>query len=88
MKDRKKSYYLILLMPILYALLAYGMVILVHNSGVYPSGKNTLAHLYKGDVLYHAICRGDYWPAFDFYWYNIYYFILMVFSVYFFNFSF
>lgn len=70
MKDRRKSYYLILLMPILYALLAYGMVILVHNSGVYPSGKNTLAHLYKGDVLYHAICRGDYWPAFDFYWYN------------------
>lgn len=70
MKDRKRSYYLILLMPILYALLAYGMARLVGNSGVYPGGIDTLCHLYKGDVLYQAICNGDFWPIFDPLWYN------------------
>lgn len=70
MKNRRKSYYLILLMPILYALAAYGIAAVVGNSGVYPSGKDTLGHLYQGDVLYRAVQKGDYWPAFDFLWYN------------------
>lgn len=70
MKDRRKSYYLILIMPILYALLAYTVARLVENSGVYPGGIDTLCHLYKGDVLYQAICKGDYWPIFDPLWYN------------------
>lgn len=58
------------LMPILYALSAYGMAILVQNSGTYPSGSDTLSHIYRGDVLYRAICNGDYWPVFDPHWYN------------------
>ncbi len=70
MKDRKKPYYLILLMPILYALLACVVAWLVSNSGVYPSGSDTMCHIYKGDVLYHAICNGDYWPIYDPLWYN------------------
>ena len=70
MKDRKKSYYLILIMPILYALLAYGVAKLVGNNGQYPCGIDTLCHLYKGDVLYQAICDGDWWPIFDPLWYN------------------
>ena len=70
MKDSKKSYYLILLMPILYALLAYGMANIVQNSGICPSGMDTLSHLYKGDVLYHAIREGNFWPLSDPFWYN------------------
>lgn len=70
MRDSKKSYYLILLMPILYALLAYGMANIVQNSGICPSGMDTLSHLYKGDVLYHAIREGNFWPLSDPFWYN------------------
>ncbi len=70
MKDRSRSYYLILIMPILYALLAYGVAKLVGNNGQYPCGIDTLCHLYKGDVLYQAICDGDWWPIFDPLWYN------------------
>ncbi len=70
MKDSKKSYYLIFIMPILYAFMAYGVARLVANSGIYPSGVDTLCHLYKGDVLYQAVCDGDFWPIFDPLWYN------------------
>ena len=70
MENRKKSYNLILLMPVLFALAAYGIALTVGNSGIYPSGKDTLGHLYQGDVLYRAVQNGDYWPAFDFLWYN------------------
>lgn len=57
-------------MPVLFALAAYGIALTVGNSGIYPSGKDTLGHLYQGDVLYRAVQNGDYWPAFDFLWYN------------------
>ncbi len=70
MRDRKKSYYLIVLMPILYALIAYGTAELVGNSGVYPSGKDTLGHLYQGEVLYQAVRSGNLWPAYHSLWYN------------------
>lgn len=70
MKNRRRSYYLILLMPVLYALAAYGIAVLVGNSGVYPSGKDTLGHLYQADVLYQAMQKGTYWPAYDSLWYN------------------
>ena len=70
MKDRRRSYYLILIMPILYAILAYGVAKLVQNSGVYPNGMDTLCHIYKGDVLYRSISRGDFFPLFDPLWYN------------------
>ncbi len=70
MEDRKKSYYLILLMPILYVLFAYGMARILENSRSYLDGINTLSHLYKGDLLYQAICKGDFWPIYDPLWYN------------------
>lgn len=70
MKDRKRLYYLVLLMPILYAVLAYGVAKLVQNNGIFPSGMDTLCHLYKGDVLYRSICEGDFFPLFDPLWYN------------------
>lgn len=70
MKSRKQPYYLIAFMPILYVFLAYIVARLVENSGVYPSGVDTLCHLYKGSVLYNAIREGDLWPAYDRLWYN------------------
>lgn len=70
MKERKQPYYLILIMPILYALLSFLVAKLVHNSGIYPAGVDTLAHLYRGDMLHEAIGRGDFWPLYDSLWYN------------------
>ena len=60
MKDRRKMYNLVLIMPILYAIAAYGVAKLVQNSGIYPSGMDTLCHIYKGDMLYRSICKGDF----------------------------
>ena len=70
MKERKQPYYLILIMPILYAFLSFVAAKLVQNSGIYPSGVETLGHIYKGDMLYKAIGDGDFWRLFDPLWYN------------------
>jgi len=70
LKDRRKMYNLVLIMPILYAIAAYGVAKLVQNSGIYPSGMDTLCHIYKGDMLYRSICKGDFFPLFDPLWYN------------------
>lgn len=70
MKERKQPYYLILIMPILYALLSFVVAKFVQNSGIYPSGVETLGHIYKGDMLYKVIGNGDIWPLFDPLWYN------------------
>lgn len=70
MKNSKRVGYLMLSMPILYAMLAFGIAILVKGSGIYPSGKDTMGWLYRGDALYQAVCNGDVWPMFDPNWYN------------------
>ncbi len=70
MKDRKKLHDLVFIMPVLYAILAYGMAKLVQNNGMYPSGMDALCHIYKGDALYDAVCQGDFFPIYDPLWYN------------------
>ncbi|NBH12969.1 hypothetical protein D3Z36_01900 [Lachnospiraceae bacterium] len=70
MRDRKSSRYLVVIMLLLYVLTAYGVAKLVQNNGIFPSGMDTLCHLYKGDVLYRRILEGDFFPLFDPLWYN------------------
>ncbi len=70
MKDRRNLHYLVLIMPILYAILAYGMAKLVQNNGMYPSGMDTFCHIYKGDAIYAAVSKGDFFPIYDPLWYN------------------
>ena len=57
-------------MPVLFVLLAFGVAVLVENSGTYPGGKDALGYLYRGNALYGAIQKGDLWPMYDPYWYN------------------
>ena len=57
-------------MPIFYVLLSFVTAKLVQNSGLYPSGVDTLAHLYRGDYLYQSIRNGNFWPFYDTLWYN------------------
>ncbi len=70
MRNRKTRYDLILLMPIFYAFVAFGVAKLMENSGIYTGGIDTLCHLYKGDLLFQAIREGDFWPIYDSLWYN------------------
>ncbi len=70
MKNSKERFFLVWAMPVLFVLLAFGIAVLVENSGTYPGGKDALGYLYRGNALYGAIQKGDLWPMYDPYWYN------------------
>ena len=55
---------------LIYAAVSFFMMELVKNNGHYPTGVDTLCHIYKGDVLYQSIVEGNWWPAYDPLWYN------------------
>lgn len=55
---------------ILYAVIAVTLVILLYLAGEYPDGMDTLCHLYKADVLYENITKGNWYPYYDAFWYN------------------
>lgn len=66
MKKRWK----ILIALVVYGFMAWLIAMIVSNNGIYPAGSDTLRHLYKGDVLYHAIQQGNWFPLYDPLWYN------------------
>ena len=49
----------IVLAMILYAFLAIGIVFVIYIGGTYPVGADAMIHVYKGNVLYHNISRGN-----------------------------
>lgn len=53
-----------------YAAVSFLIMYLVSKSGVYPSGSDTMCHIYKGSVLYQQIKQGNWYPLFDPMWYN------------------
>lgn len=55
---------------LLYALIAGAVVWMVAIGGNYPSGSDTLCHIYKGDILYQNIKAGNWYPLYDNLWYN------------------
>ena len=57
-------------MILVYLLMAAGIALLIRQGGRYPTGTDTMCHIYKGDVLYHAISRGEWYPLYDRFWYN------------------
>lgn len=54
----------------IYAAISFVVMYLVSRSGVYPSGSDTMCHIYKGSVLYQALKNGNWYPLFDPMWYN------------------
>ncbi|MDD6194108.1 MAG: 6-pyruvoyl-tetrahydropterin synthase-related protein [Lachnospiraceae bacterium] len=68
--ERIKRGLSIALIVVGYVTLAGLMVFFVSKSGVYPSGDDTMCHIYKGDILYHSIKEGDWYPLWDSRWYN------------------
>lgn len=55
---------------VLYGILAYLVVWIVYRSGTYPGGSDAMFHLYKGDILYREILKGNFYPLLDPMWYN------------------
>ena len=70
MKKKNKAIYLLFLMPFVYLFAAWLVVWLVKTSGIYPSGSDTMYHVYRGDYVYNAIKSGNWYPLYDPSWYN------------------
>lgn len=54
----------------LYGILACLLVWIIYRNGIYPDGADTMCHLYKGDILYKEILKGNFYPLIDPMWYN------------------
>ena len=70
MKKKNKAIYLLFLMPFVYFATACFVMWLVKTSGIYPSGSDTMYHVYRGDYVYNAIKSGNWYPLYDPAWYN------------------
>ncbi|MCI8432885.1 MAG: dTDP-4-dehydrorhamnose reductase [Lachnospiraceae bacterium] len=46
------------------------LVWLIYQNGVWPGGSDTMCHVYKGDILYKEILKGNFYPLIDPLWYN------------------
>lgn len=58
------------LMWLVVGAVAAAVMYFVLNSGSYPAGTDTMYHLYKGDLLYKEILKGNVYPLLDPMWYN------------------
>ena len=65
---KKKIYNLAAL--VLFGLIAAVTAYLVYQNGAYPTGSDTMCHIYKGDILYREIGKGNFYPLLDPMWYN------------------
>ena len=43
---------------------------LTANSGVYPSGSDTMYHVYRGQYVYESVSKGTWYPLLNPFWYN------------------
>ncbi|MFT3951451.1 MAG: 6-pyruvoyl-tetrahydropterin synthase-related protein [Oscillospiraceae bacterium] len=55
---------------VLAALAGFGITLAVKLSGLYPMGFDVHGHLFKADMLYNSIKKGDFFPLYTEYWYN------------------
>lgn len=69
-KNRQFGRQLYSFLPLFYLCMAVGVVALVSRGGVYPSGSDTMYHVFRGDLVYKAVCGGDLWPGYTPLWYN------------------
>lgn len=55
---------------IIYVIAAAVVVFIVHDSGIYPAGSDTMYHIHRAELVYNSICAGNWWPGYDPTWYN------------------
>jgi len=55
---------------LLYLLIAGLLMLVIYQNGNYPSGSDTMFHVYRGDAIYQSIKQGNWFPLLDPNWYN------------------
>lgn len=70
MNRMRRGSVLPLLAPVCYLAISVFVVLWVCWNGVYPSGSDTMYHVYRGDFVYRSILGGDWWPSYNPMWYN------------------
>lgn len=65
-----KKYLLTMLMAAVFVAIAFGIGYAIFWGGNYPTGSDTLCHIYKGRILYQDILKGNWYPLYDENWYN------------------
>lgn len=60
----------VLAMVVFYAAIAFFIVNSIYTGGRYPTGSDTMCHIYKGEQLFRCIKEGNFYPLYDQYWYN------------------
>lgn len=70
MRPVRRGSLLPLLAPVCYLAVSILTVLAVCGNGVYPSGSDTMYHVYRGDFVYRSVLAGNWWPAYDPMWYN------------------
>ncbi|MGN0318382.1 MAG: 6-pyruvoyl-tetrahydropterin synthase-related protein [Lachnospira sp.] len=65
-----KKYFGVIFWINIYIIAAIGICYCLFLSGNYPTGSDTFCHIYKGNVLYDQISKGNFYPLYDQYWYN------------------
>lgn len=48
-------------------ILLYSIIV---SNGIYPSGSDTMSHVYRGDLLLKSLSGGSGYPVYDRFWYN------------------
>lgn len=67
---KKKIDFSLLLMPVLYLITSILVIYFVSRNGMYPSGSDTMYHIYRGNFVYQSIQDGDWYPLYHPMWYN------------------
>lgn len=70
MKRGEKKEGLIAIVPFLYVMISILLVYIVSRNGVYPTGSDTMYHIYRGNYLYHEIAEKNFAPVLNLSWYN------------------
>lgn len=60
----------VLAMVVIYASIAFLIAYSIFSGGRYPTGSDTVCHLYKGEQLLNSLREGTLYPLYDRYWYN------------------
>lgn len=69
-KNRALKIVLAVILLAVFAGIAAGIVYVIQMGSNYPTGTDTMSHVYKGNALYHSIKEGNWYPMYDRLWYN------------------
>lgn len=70
MKNGKRVDVFWVWMPLCFLIMAFILIVIVSKNGMYPSGSDTMYHIYRGDYLYRSIQNGNWYPLYNEMWYN------------------